>query len=124
MRAMAFPRPKRWNTRIGWSEIPSPEPSRSVVAPGFTDTVEYSQAVTAPGLQAQNPNLVGGDISGGMTDMLGMLVRPVFSADAWATPAKGLYLASSSTPPGPAVHGMNGHLAALSALRREFGIRA
>ena len=92
------------------------------VAPGFTDTVEYSEAVTAPGLQAQNPNLVGGDISGGMTDMLGMLVRPVFSADPWATPARGLYLASSSTPPGPAVHGMNGHLAARSALRREFGI--
>ena len=92
------------------------------VAPGFTDTVEYSQAVTAPGLQAQNPNLVGGDISGGRTDMLGMLVRPVLSTDPWSTPARGLYLASSSTPPGPAVHGMNGHLAALSALRREFGI--
>ncbi|MGL3807468.1 phytoene desaturase family protein [Paeniglutamicibacter sp. R2-26] len=92
------------------------------VAPGFGDTVEFSQAVTAPGLQAQNPNLVGGDISGGMTDMLGMLARPVLSTDPWATPARGIYLASSSTPPGPAVHGMNGHLAALSALRRDFGI--
>ena len=92
------------------------------VAPGFTDTIEYSEAVTAPGLQAQNPNLVGGDLSGGMTDMLGMLVRPTLSADPWSTPAQGLYLASSSTPPGPAVHGMNGYLAAQSALRREFGI--
>lgn len=94
------------------------------VAPGFTDTIEHSEAVTAPGLQAQNPNLVGGDISGGATDLHGMLSRPVLSPSPWATPAKGLYLASSSTPPGPAVHGMNGYLAAQCALRREFGIEA
>lgn len=93
------------------------------VAPGFIDTIEYSEAITAPRLQDQNPNLVGGDISGGATDMLGMLGRPVFSADPWATPARGLYLASSSTAPGPAVHGMNGYLAARSALRRDFGIK-
>lgn len=93
------------------------------VAPGFTDTIEYSQAVTAPGLAAQNPNLVGGDLSGGATDMRGMLVRPTLSTDPWRTPAKGIYLASSSTPPGPSVHGMSGHLAAQSALRHEFGIQ-
>ncbi|RAX48336.1 NAD(P)/FAD-dependent oxidoreductase [Arthrobacter sp. AQ5-05] len=93
------------------------------VAPGFTDTIEYSQAVTAPGLAAQNPNLVGGDLSGGATDMRGMLIRPTLSTDPWRTPAKGIYLASSSTPPGPSVHGMSGHLAALSALRHEFGIQ-
>lgn len=92
------------------------------VAPGFIDTIEYSEAMTAPGLAAQNPNLVGGDLSGGMTDILGMLARPTLSADPWRTPATGLYLASSSTPPGPAVHGMNGYLAARSALRHEFGI--
>ena len=93
------------------------------VAPGFTDTIEFSQAVTAPGLASQNPNLVGGDLSGGATDMRGMLIRPTLSTDPWRTPAKGIYLASSSTPPGPSVHGMSGHLAALSALRHEFGIR-
>lgn len=93
------------------------------VAPGFTDTIDFSQAITAPGLQAQNPNLVGGDLSGGATDMRGMLIRPTLSADPWRTPAKGIYLASSSTPPGPSVHGMCGHLAAQSALRHEFGIQ-
>lgn len=93
------------------------------VAPGFTDTIEYSQAITAPGLAAQNPNLVGGDLSGGATDLRGMLVRPTLSTDPWRTPAKGIYLASSSTPPGPSVHGMSGHLAAQSALRHEFGIQ-
>lgn len=92
------------------------------VAPGFADTIVHAQTITAPGLQAQNPNLLGGDLSGGATDLLGMVRRPVLSADPWKTPAKGIYLASSSTPPGPAVHGMNGHLAARSALRREFGI--
>lgn len=92
------------------------------VAPGFIDTVEHARTVTAPGLAEQNPNLVGGDLSGGATDLRGMLVRPVLSFDPWRTPAKGIYLASSSTPPGPAVHGMNGHLAAQSALRHEFGI--
>lgn len=91
-------------------------------APGFTDTILHTEVVTAPGLQAQNPNLIGGDLSGGATDLLGMLRRPVLAADPWKTPAKGIYLASSSTPPGPAVHGMNGYLAAKSALRREFGI--
>lgn len=92
------------------------------VAPGFMDIIEYSEAITARGLAAQNPNLVGGDLSGGMTDILGMLARPTLSADPWRTPGVGLYLASSSTPPGPAVHGMNGYLAARSALRHEFGI--
>lgn len=94
------------------------------VAPGFSDTIDYSEAITAPGLAAQNPNLVGGDLSGGMTDLWGMMARPTLSADPWRTPGAGLYLASSSTPPGPAVHGMNGHLAARSALRHEFGITA
>lgn len=92
------------------------------VAPGFRDTIEFAQTTNAPGLAEQNANLVGGEISGGATDIRGMLARPVLSPDPWRTPAKGIYLASSSTPPGPAVHGMNGYLAAQSALHHEFGI--
>jgi phytoene dehydrogenase-like protein len=35
----------------------------------------------------------------------------------YATPAKDLYICSSSTPPGGGVHGMCGYFAAQAALR-------
>jgi phytoene dehydrogenase-like protein len=40
--------------------------------------------------------------------------------DPYSTPLPNVYLCSSATPPGGGVHGMCGHLAALSALRRVF----
>ncbi|MEU1972495.1 NAD(P)/FAD-dependent oxidoreductase [Microbacterium sp. NPDC019599] len=91
-------------------------------APGFRDTVLASQAVSAAELADYNPNYIGGDISAGAVTLPQLLRRPVLSPDPWRTPIKGVYLCSSSTPPGTGVHGMAGYHAARSALRHEFGL--
>jgi phytoene dehydrogenase-like protein len=89
-------------------------------APGFGDLV-LARASRGPAvLEAGNPNLVGGDITGGVMDVRQVVARPALRALPWATPVPGLYLCSSSTPPGPGVHGMCGHLAARAALLREL----
>ncbi|ROQ15514.1 phytoene dehydrogenase-like protein [Rathayibacter sp. PhB93] len=92
-------------------------------APGFRDRVLAVSSMTARDMQAWNPNYIGGDIAAGAASVAQLLSRPIPSSDPWRTPAKGLYLCSSSTPPGPGVHGMAGWHAARSALRHEFGIR-
>ena len=66
-------------------------------------------------LAAWNPNLLGGDISGGAMTLSQLLFRP--TSHGYRTSNPSVYLCSSSTPPGGGVHGMCGHLAALAALR-------
>jgi phytoene dehydrogenase-like protein len=86
-------------------------------APGFRDLVlEKSVAGTAD-LERWNPNLVGGDINGGYMDLRQLFTRPMPRINPYSTPAGGLYICSSSTPPGGGVHGMCGYLAARVALR-------
>lgn len=92
-------------------------------APGFRDLVLASASRTAVDLAAQNANYVGGDIYAGELTMTQFVKRPVVSTAPWRTPIEGVYLCSSATPPGPAVHGMNGWWAAKLALRERFGIR-
>ncbi|RWZ51039.1 NAD(P)/FAD-dependent oxidoreductase [Labedella phragmitis] len=91
-------------------------------APGFRDLVLASSSKTAQDMEDDNPNYVLGDIAAGEASMRQLVARPVLSFDPWRTPARGVYLASSSTPPGPGVHGLAGWYAARSALRHEFGI--
>jgi phytoene dehydrogenase-like protein len=92
-------------------------------APGFRERI-LARATAGPvDLEASNPNYVGGDINGGIEDLRQLFTRPVARRDPYATPARGVYLCSASTPPGGGVHGMPGYFAARSALRREFGIR-
>lgn len=86
-------------------------------APGFRDVVLARHATTSPALEAYNPNCIGGDITGGLTDWRQFVSRPVLSPRPWRTPVPGVYLCSSSTPPGGGVHGMCGHHAARTALR-------
>ena len=86
-------------------------------APGFRDRI-LARHVAGPGaIEAYNGNYVGGDINGGAADLRQFLMRPVPSLRPWATPAKGLYLCSSSTPPGGGVHGMCGRGAANAVLQ-------
>jgi phytoene dehydrogenase-like protein len=89
-------------------------------APGFRDLVLARTVTTPARLQARNPNNVGGDIAGGRCDQLRLLVRPAPLPVPYATPSPRIYLCSSSTPPGPGVHGMCGYHAARTALRRVF----
>ena len=92
-------------------------------APGFTDTVLARRSVSAAELERYNPNYVGGDIAAGAMTLKQTFLRPAPRWDPHRTPLHGVYLCSASTPPGPGVHGMCGYLAAVSALRRECGIR-
>ncbi|QDG63735.1 NAD(P)/FAD-dependent oxidoreductase [Pseudarthrobacter sp. NIBRBAC000502771] len=91
-------------------------------APNFRDTILATHSITAEQYSKYNPNYVGGDFSAGALTPLQLLKRPVISPDAWQTPAKGVYLCSSSTPPGPSVHGLCGWYAARSALKNVFGL--
>jgi len=83
-------------------------------APGFRKLILKRNVITASEMHLHNPNLVGGDIGGGSVDLKQLFLRP--TRKFYRTPAKGIYFCSSSTPPGPGVHGMCGHLAARAAL--------
>lgn len=85
-------------------------------APGFRDRVLARHAATTASIEAENRNYVGGDITGGVSDLAQFFIRPTLSLRPWATPAQGLYLCSASTPPGGGVHGMCGAAAARTVL--------
>jgi phytoene dehydrogenase-like protein len=87
-------------------------------APGFRDRILARHTMNTAAMERYNPNYVGGDIAGGVTDWRQLFTRPVMRLNVYSTPADGLYLCSSSTPPGGGVHGMCGYFAARSALRR------
>ncbi len=91
-------------------------------APGFRDLVVGYQVTTAAGLAEYNENYVGGDYGAGLLDLRGMVRRPVLGPVPWRTPLRGVYLCSSSTPPGPGVTGMPGFHAARYALKDIFGL--
>jgi phytoene dehydrogenase-like protein len=86
-------------------------------APGFRDCILARQARHAVAMEEYNPNYVGGDINGGVQDLRQLFTRPVVRWNPYTTPLKGVFLCSSSTPPGGGVHGMCGWHAAKSVLR-------
>ena len=86
-------------------------------APGFGDLVLARATRDASAMEAYDANYVGGDINGGLQDVRQLLFRPVIRWNPYTTPDPGLYLCSSSTPPGGGVHGMSGFHAARAALQ-------
>jgi phytoene dehydrogenase-like protein len=87
-------------------------------APGFRDVILASHVYTAQEMQDYNPNYVGGDINGGVQDWRQLFTRPVARWSPYTTPVKGLYICSSSTPPGGGVHGMCGYHAARAVIKK------
>lgn len=100
----------------GWRGSAVNEIERQIerFAPGFRDCILAKRAHGPADLQAQNENLIGGDIVGGLYDPIQLAFRPTWRR--YRTPLEGLYLCSASTPPGGAVHGMCGYYAARWAL--------
>lgn len=85
-------------------------------APGFRDCILARSKRTAMELQQYNPNNIGGDINGGVQDIFQLFTRPTARIVPYSTPVNGLYICSSSTPPGGGVHGMCGYHAARAAI--------
>lgn len=96
--------------------LPKIEEQIERFAAGFREVVLARRTFVTSELESLNPNLVGGDINGGVLDLRQFLARPTWQH--YATSARDIYICSASTPPGGGVHGMCGYHAARMALRR------
>ncbi|TKK67512.1 NAD(P)/FAD-dependent oxidoreductase [Ilyomonas limi] len=92
-------------------------------APGFKDCILAKHEMNSEDMQAYNANYIGGDINGGAQLITQLFTRPALRLSPYKTSAKGIYICSSSTPPGGGVHGMCGYHAAKKALKDVFNIR-
>lgn len=103
----------------GWTGDATPALEAQVerFAPGFRDLVAARRTHGPAELEAHNPNLVDGAITGGLQDLAQLWVRPASARAPYRTPLPGVYLCSAATPPGAGVHGMCGWHAARAALR-------
>jgi phytoene dehydrogenase-like protein len=91
-------------------------------APGFRDRILARHVMNTAQIEEYNPNYIGGDINGGAFDLEQLFTRPALRWSPYRTSAKGLYICSSSTPPGGGVHGMCGYHAAKRVLKDVFSI--
>jgi phytoene dehydrogenase-like protein len=89
-------------------------------APGFRARILARSARPPAALERDNPNLVGGDFSGGAVGMRQFFLRPTWRM--YRTPLARVYFCGASTPPGGGVHGMCGYHAARAALARSVGL--
>ncbi|WP_370454001.1 phytoene desaturase family protein [Frigoribacterium sp. PhB24] len=80
-------------------------------APGLRDTIIATASTPADRMETWNPNLVGGDINAGATNISQIIGRPRLSRTPWRI-APNVYICSQAAAPGPGVHGMSGYRAA------------
>ena len=92
-------------------------------APGFKEIILAKHTMNTFQIEAHNANYVGGDINGGVIDISQLYTRPAIQVSPYRTSAKGMYICSSSTPPGGGVHGMCGYHAAKRALKDVFNLK-
>jgi phytoene dehydrogenase-like protein len=90
-------------------------------APGFRERILARSALGPAAMERYNENYVGGDINGGAATLSQLFTRPAARVSPYTTPLPGVFLCSSSTPPGGGVHGMCGFHAAQAALRQRSG---
>ena len=87
-------------------------------APGFRERIVARRAWKPGDLERANPNLVGGDLSGGWPTLDQLFTRPaVWPWPPYRTSDPAVFLCSAATPPGGGVHGMCGYWAARWAER-------
>lgn len=89
-------------------------------APGFRDRILARHVMSPVDMQDYNANYIGGEINGGVQDLRQLYTRPTPAWRPYRTPSKGIYICSSSTPPGGGVHGLCGYFAARTALHDGF----
>jgi phytoene dehydrogenase-like protein len=91
-------------------------------APGFCERILARHTMNTSQMERYNSNYIGGDINGGIIDIGQLYTRPAIKYSPYRTSAKGIYICSSSTPPGGGVHGMCGYHAAKRALKDVFNL--
>lgn len=87
-------------------------------APRFRERILATHTMNAAEMEAYNPNYIGGDVIGGVTDLWQLFTRPVARVNPYTTPHPKVFLCSASTPPGGGVHGMCGYWAAEAVMRK------
>lgn len=91
-------------------------------APGFKERILAKSVMNTQQIEEYNENYIGGDINGGIINLPQLFTRPALRFSPYRTSAKGMYICSSSTPPGGGVHGMCGFYAAKRALKDVFNL--
>lgn len=91
-------------------------------APGFRDCIIARHVMNTIDVEFYNPNYIGGDINSGAASISQIFTRPALRLSPYRTSAKGIYVCSSSSPPGGGVHGICGYYAARRALKDVFDV--